>query len=224
MQVGTVAEVWRYPVKSLGGERLDEPVAVGPTGLDGDRLRAIVDDATGRALSAKRVARLFEASAQSLGADGHVRITGPGFDLSTAEHDDATIAAALSRWLGFPVHLTDRRPPPGFYDSRSSVHLVTTGSLGAWDARRFRPNLVVVGEGEDDWVGRHLTFGGVPGHVRKRTSRCVMTTLPQPGVAHDPEVLGILQATRDGDLGVYVDPAADGKIAAGDTIDLADVG
>ena len=41
MRVGTIAEVWRSPVKSLRGERLSQRVAVGPAGIEGDR-RALV--------------------------------------------------------------------------------------------------------------------------------------------------------------------------------------
>ena len=62
MQVGILAEVWRYPVKSMPGERLVGGVPVGPHGIDGDRRRAVVDEVTGKVLSAKTVPRLLSAS------------------------------------------------------------------------------------------------------------------------------------------------------------------
>ena len=63
-QVGTVAEVWRYPVKSMQGERV-ERLEVGPGGATGDRVLAVVDPAAGKVLSAKRYAPLLEASART---------------------------------------------------------------------------------------------------------------------------------------------------------------
>lgn len=217
MRVGTVAEVWRYPVKSLGGERLDEPVPVGPAGVEGDRGFAVVDVGTGKVLSAKRVPELLDARATYLGG-GRVGIAGPGFDVTSDDADPA-----LSAWLGRPVHLapptpgeravfemddgSDIRTQPGsFFDSRSALHLVTTASLGDWDAKRFRPNFVVdTRTSEDDWVERDLTIAGVPVHVRKRTSRCVMTG----------DAYRTILATRGGDLGVYVDAIGEGTVAPG---------
>ena len=85
-----VTELWRYPVKSLQGERLDAAMVTGD-GLDGDRRYAIFDLDTGLGLTARRVPELLFASA-SLTADGRVWITLP--DGSLADGDDA-----LSAWL-----------------------------------------------------------------------------------------------------------------------------
>src|SRR4051812_45067562 len=51
--VGHVAEIHRYPVKSMQGECL-ERVTLGPDGLDGDRRFAVIDTETGRVASAKK--------------------------------------------------------------------------------------------------------------------------------------------------------------------------
>jgi uncharacterized protein YcbX len=224
MRVGAVTEVWRYPVKSLAGERLDGPVPFGPAGVEGDRGLAVVDIDSGKVLSAKRVPELLQARATYLG-NGRVAIEGSGFEVTS---DDAD--AALSRWLGRRVRLStptpgeravfemddgsDIRTQPGsFFDSRSTLHLVTTASLGEWDAIRFRPNFVVeteAGESEDGWVERDLAIAGVPAHVRKRTSRCVMTG----------DAYRTILATRNGDLGVYVDARDDGKVAPGAIVEL----
>ncbi|MEA3077548.1 MAG: uncharacterized protein QOF60_2456 [Actinomycetota bacterium] len=224
MRVGAVTEVWRYPVKSLAGERLDGPVPFGPAGVEGDRGLAVVDIDSGKVLSAKRVPELLQARATYLG-NGRVAIEGSGFEVTS---DDAD--AALSRWLGRRVRLStptpgeravfemddgsDIRTPPGsFFDSRSTLPRVTTASLGDWDAIRFRPNFVVeteAGESEDGWVERDLAIAGVPAHVRKRTSRCVMTG----------DAYRTILATRNGDLGVYVDARDDGKVAPGAIVEL----
>jgi uncharacterized protein YcbX len=223
MRVGTITEVWRYPVKSLPGERLGGAVAVGPGGIEGDRRRAVLDEATGKVLSAKTVPRLLEAS---------------------ADWDDAT----LSAWLARPVRLTEPTPgvqatfdmdldpddpsevvelrtPPGvFFDSRSTLHLLTTASLGGWDVRRFRPNFLVEAEGEfpeDTWVGCHVRIGStVEATVRKRTGRCVLTTRAQPGLPKDSSVYRHLVSTRGGNLGVYLDAETSGIVQAGDPVEM----
>src|SRR4051812_34504754 len=61
MHVGTVVELWRYPVKSLPGERLTGPTAVDERGIEGDRTHAALDPATGKVLSAKTVPALLSA-------------------------------------------------------------------------------------------------------------------------------------------------------------------
>jgi len=91
-----IVELWRYPVKSLQGERLDS-VAVTADGLTGDRRFAIYDLQSGFGLTARRVPELLFASAR-LRADGAAEITLP--DGSVAEGD-----AGLSEWLGRPVTL-----------------------------------------------------------------------------------------------------------------------
>src|SRR5205823_13155981 len=56
-QVGSVKEIWRFPVKSMKGERLDE-ADVTPGGIVGDRAYALIDVSTGKVVSAKSV-KLF---------------------------------------------------------------------------------------------------------------------------------------------------------------------
>ena len=224
MRVGTVAEVWRYPVKSLHGERLDRRVAVGPAGVEGDRRRAVVDEVTGKVLSAKTVPQLLSAST-TWDAGELSRFLGRAvlladpvageqavFDMDV-DPDDASEVVEL------------RTPPGVFFDSRSTLHLLTTASLGDHDVRRFRPNLLVDCLGdhpEDDWVGRRLRIGDVEATVRKRTGRCVLVTRPQPGLAQASGLLRDLHRTRSGDLGVYVDARTEGSVAPGDPVEVLD--
>lgn len=167
-QVGTVAEVWRYPVKSMQGERVDR-MEVAPGGAPGDRVLAVVDPAAGKVLSAKRYAPLLEASAR-LDAGGEVVVTLP----DGREHaaSDPGVHAALSAWLDKEVRLEappaegalpmemysgmwnedtplfDWAGPPGTWLDMADAHWLTTASLAAaaelhpdgdWDVRRFRP-------------------------------------------------------------------------------------
>ena len=68
MRVGTVVELWRYPVKSMQGEPL-EAVTVGPRGIVGDRGWAVVDVTTGLALTGRRAPDLLFAHAAIVGDD-----------------------------------------------------------------------------------------------------------------------------------------------------------
>jgi uncharacterized protein YcbX len=126
-----------------------------------------------------------------------------------------------------------------------TVHLVTTGCLGRlaeldpdvdFDARRFRPNLLIetgsVGFVENDWVCRTLRIGGTDIRVSIAVPRCVMTTLPFEDVPADRDVLRSVTAHNrivpmEGMVaypcvGVYGDPTTQGEIAVGDSVELVD--
>ena len=99
--------------------------------------------------------------------------------------------------------------PPGTFFDYAPIHLVTTSTLARlkavapendFDVRRFRPNLVVATDGlegfvENDWVGQTLAVGdSVRLRVTDPTPRCVVTTLPQPGLSRDVDVLRTVAA------------------------------
>ncbi|MBK5223981.1 MAG: MOSC N-terminal beta barrel domain-containing protein [Acidimicrobiia bacterium] len=115
---GSVAEIHRFPVKSMQGERL-EHVEVGLAGLAGDRAYAVVDAADGVVASAKRPrrwARLLEVQARY--ADESPSIRAPAApvtielpDGTTHRSDDEGIHAALSRYLGREVRLESTAGP-----------------------------------------------------------------------------------------------------------------
>jgi uncharacterized protein len=232
-----VAELWRYPVKSLQGERL-ESADVSPEGLEGDRRFAIYDVETRFGLTARRVPELLFASARLLD-DGGVEITLP--DGSVAADDDA-----LSAWLGRRVTLrsagtevamryenpvdfereatSEWEPFEGavgaFHDSsRARVSLVSTGTIGAWDRRRFRSNVLLDGEGEDALVGSEVTLGGAVLDVGMRMERCVMTTRPQPGgIERDLDVLRTIARERDACLAIGALVTRAGTVRVGDEL------
>lgn len=117
-QVGTVAGLWRYPVKSLLGEELSE-TGVGEGGLSGDRAYALLDARTDRVLSAKNPKRwpgLFrlQASYVTPPRPGHavapVRIATPGGE--SFRSDDPDAATRLSAILGGDVRLVTQTPGP----------------------------------------------------------------------------------------------------------------
>ena len=170
--VGRVAELWRFPVKSMQGERLDG-LELGPDGVAGDRRYGLIDTASDHLLSAKSVPALFAARAVTVGPA--VQITLPdGRELAA---DDPDASAILSVWLGRPVELKPSGstvgavgyemtfdPPDdgaemivwpamdGSFLDLAPVHALTTASLATmdaarpatvWNVRRFRPNVLI---------------------------------------------------------------------------------
>ncbi len=112
MVAGTVVELWRYPVKSMLGERL-ESANVDEHGVSGDRSFALIDNETGKVCSAKRhdlYGRLFEFRAELTSEDPRIaRITLP--DGAVATTDDPDVSARVSQALGRPVTLASTSPP-----------------------------------------------------------------------------------------------------------------
>jgi uncharacterized protein YcbX len=229
-----VEELWRFPVKSLQGERLDR-AAIVADGLAGDRRFAIVDAETGLALTARRVPQLLFASARLAGDDVAIRLP----DGSEADDDDA-----LSAWLGRPVTLVDghRKPhavsaecpvdetevdwftyegaPGAFHDAPIwRVSMISTATLGEWDRRRFRANVVLDGEGEDALVGKQIALGEAVLHVESQIVRCVMITRPQPeGIERDVEVLRMINRDRGSFIAIGATVRTPGEVNVGDEL------
>src|SRR6185369_1343145 len=157
--VGRVEAIWRYPIKSFRGERLDS-AEVTANGLAGDRAYALRDKATGRVMSAKRWARLFECGATY--PDGPEAL--PEVSLPDGRRVPLDRAArALSSWLGHEVEVVratsdtaaqyeiaiqtvdeieagvdqlaidagDFPCPPGSFFDAAPLHLLTDATLGA---------------------------------------------------------------------------------------------
>ena len=229
-----VLELWRYPVKSLQGERL-ATAQLGPLGIPGDRRWALFDRDTGLGLTARRVPELLFGAAR-VRPDGGVEVVLPDGTVTT---DDGV----LSDWLGRPVTLraaeVERGPrhyevpdddedvwdafegaSGAFHDSsRTRVSLVSTGTLGTWDRRRFRANVLLDGAGEDALVGSTVRLGTAVLDVLKPVSRCVMVTRPQPGgIGRDTTVLKTIHRERGSTLAVGALVPVPGRVAVGDEL------
>ena len=246
--VGTVAQLWRYPVKSMQGEQV-ERLDLAPGGAVGDRVLAVVDPAVGKVLSGKRWAALMMASAR-VEVDGVV-VTLP--DGSEHQARDPQVHAALSVWLDHEVRL---EPPPGegalpmemhtgmsdettpLFDwsgpsgtwlDLADAHWLTTASLraaanlhpdGEWDVRRFRPTALVDVPGEDfvEDAWSAVHLGTVETDVLMPTPRCSMPSRAQPGLARDLAIGTTLRDGHDNNLGVYATVTQAGSVAVGDTV------
>jgi uncharacterized protein YcbX len=226
---GIVSDLWRFPVKSFGGERVRRAF-IGPFGIIGDRRHAVRDE-DGTPLSARRAHALLGFAARY--GDGEAAeaasVTTPsGFEL---DPDDPGLARELSELVGRPVGMI--RSAVGIHDA-APVHLLSTSSLaaaGAWlagdevDVRRFRPNLVVELEhpepfAESGWIGAHLELGdgGPVLEVVSPTERCAVTTFDPDTLERDNRVLAGLARERENLFGVYARVRRPGWTEVGATI------
>lgn len=119
MKLGKLLEIWRYPVKSMGGEKMDTAF-IGNAGLAGDRCWSVVNGENREICSAKRWPELLNYSA-SLQTDGELRSSGfdhdvPNVDIHCPSGEvlqgrDQTLAQQLSSQLGKHVQLAPLAPP-----------------------------------------------------------------------------------------------------------------
>ena len=100
---------------------------------------------------------------------------------------------------------------------------MSTTTLGDWDRRRFRANVVLEGAGEDALVGRRLRIGVAELRVTGRIPRCVMVTRPQSGgIERDTDVLRTIHRDREGTLAVGALVARAGTVGTGDAVTVLD--
>lgn len=156
MVAAPITQLWRYPVKSLGGERLETTEVTDV--IPGDRDWGIFDTDTGNLLSAKTVPALLMGSAR-LDNERCLISTPAGETASDAPDVDAVLSAWLGRsvalrhttegeqatiaieWDEGQDELPDEVPvfefptqPGWFYDSTSSLHIIGTGTLAHVEA------------------------------------------------------------------------------------------
>ncbi len=208
-----VIQMWRYPVKSLAGERL-EAAEIGRDGIPGDRI-VQVRDAAGRIITSRTRHRLLGLRG-TLGPDGEPRIDGRPWRSPEAALD-------VRRAAGDGARLT-RDPDPDRFDVLSLL-VATDGALDRLgvDWRRLRPNLVIGGvEGLDErtWPGRRLRAGEAIIGVRKLRQRCVMTTFDPDTLAQDISVLERIYDRFDGTMALDCDVLQEGGVAVGDAVEV----
>lgn len=238
--VGVVKTLYRYPVKSMRGECIDE-TRVWWHGLEGDRRYAFVRSGnTSRFpwLTARDVPSLVRYQAYFSNpadpVDSPVRVRMPEGDELDVESD--ALALALANSYGGPVHLM--QSGRGTFDSMglSLISTATLEALGtragfALDPLRFRPNILVETVGgepfaEETWIGRRLTFGDRDASARiqanRKDRRCMMVNLDPETARQDPAVLRQIAQERDTCAGIYGSTEAPGNIRVGDVIVLSE--
>ena len=207
-----VAEIWRYPVKSMGGERLDR-VRVGPDGIDGDRT-IHVETGQGRLATARKYPQLLRHRA--VASTG-----GPVVDGLPWAHPD--IAAAIEEDVGPGALLVPDESLRRF--DVLPLLVATDGAIAefGYGGRRLRPNLVVGGVPgleERKWPGKHLRIGDAVIALVDLRARCVMTTFDPDTIEQDPGVLKDIVRRFDGTLALNANVLRSGWIREGQTVDL----
>lgn len=226
--LGYIAELWRYPVKSMAGEACLS-LGIGPSGIDGDRRFAFesADAPIGKPLlrSAQRAAMLrFRAYLDSAGnvtvnvTDGtSMSIADPDLPSSFFSHEPAAGLRLLSDAMPF----TDVRPI-ALHSVASEIALAS--ALGSFDGRRLRSNIILQLAkarpfAEDDLSGTVLRLGrDVELAMLERIPRCRMVSLHPESTVAEPSILRWLAQRREGRLGVYARAIAPGTVSIGDEV------
>jgi uncharacterized protein YcbX len=208
-----VAELWRYPVKSLGGERLDR-AEVSANGIAGDRI-VHVRNGRGRVVTSRSHPRLLGLHA-TLGMDGEPLIDGRPWN--------AAESAAAVRAAAGPDATLARYEGPERFDVLPLL-IATDGAIAALgvDGRRLRPNIVVAGVPgvlERQWPGRRLGIGQVVIALEKLRGRCVMTTYDPDTQVQDLSVLQRIVDDFGGAMALDSDVLTGGTIRLGDPVEI----
>ena len=236
IEIGRVEAIFRYPVKSMGGERL-EVAELGWHGLDGDRrlaFRRIDDRSEFPWVTASKLPDLllFAPHRREEGAQRdlptHIR-TPDGEEMPVFGEE---LAREVGRRYGASVQMMHLKH--GIFDeaSISVIALDTVREIGrlagrSLDVRRFRPNVVVrllrpAPFQEDEWLGGVLSFGegdDAPAiTVTMRDVRCSMVNLDPDSASPAPEVLKATVRANQNNAGIYGAVTRIGRLSVGQTI------
>jgi uncharacterized protein len=235
--LGTVAGLWRWPVKSMAGERVDA-LRVDHRGAGGDRTHAVLHEHKGarKPLTAREAPRLLAWHA-AYPLDGALDPAAPPLATVTAPDgrryrwDAGELSDVLESDLGRPVWL--ERDVAGIQDLPNTLLITTQATLaalgkelgGAIDLRRFRPNLHLdidaPGWAELGWEGAELAFaGGVRLRLLHPCERCAIPTRDPDTQVKWPELLKHLTAAHDMCFGINARVLAGGRVAAGERVAL----
>jgi MOSC domain-containing protein len=236
LEVGRIRAIYRYPVKSMAGERMTS-ARLGWHGLDGDRRMAFRRSGvrTGMPwLTAGKLPSLITYVPLRDAEDvlpSRVR-TPTGEELELCGE---ALRAEITSAHGAPVELMQL--DNGIFDD-GALSIITTNAIAAVtgeagvdaDARRFRPNLLIETAGgspfpEEDWVGRTLRIGEgeeAPAvAICTRDVRCVMLNLdPDTGI-QDARLLKAAVRINENCAGVYATIIKTGPVRVGDALYLA---
>lgn len=279
-KVGVVKEIWRYPVKGMAGEQVEQ-CAIGSNGLEGDRTWAVRDVARQEIQSCKFRPELLMCTATSRAGqlDSHVEISLPGGIVLGS--DDERIHQSLSDLVGYESSLESLQPldnldfyrrhkmddhtwldelkatftrepgeplpdfsefpqqardfvtVPGTFFLVTPFHIITTATLNHmktllpesdWDVHRFRPNIVIQtnsdNEGlvEQGWVGKSMKIANTDIDCTATAPRCGAITRAQHDLKFDKSMLRTVIKEADQNLGIYGNITHQGILTVGDTV------
>ena len=209
----TVTHIWRYPVKTMAGEELQR-AAIGPLGIEGDRL-VHVEDARGRVVTSRSHPRFLGHKAVS-DAKGTITVDGRPWQSPEVDAEIEDIAGKGARLV--------RHEGPERFDVLPLL-VATDGSIAAFghDYRRLRPNIVVGGvDGLDErsWPGACLRIGKVLIGVQDLRLRCIMTSFHPDTLVQDKNITREIYRRFEGKLALNCFVIEGGEIVVGDEAQL----
>lgn len=211
-----VAELWRYPVKSLAGEPIDV-AEIHADGIAGDRRVLVYNEQTRNLITSRTHPKLLGLKA-TINKKGVVLINGRPWDAPESEQAIITAAgphARLTEWDG--LERFDILP----------LLVATDGAIRefGYDRRRLRPNIIIGGVdrlAEREWPGRRMRIGDLVIEFAQLRGRCVMTTYDPDTQKKNPAVLRHIVKKFDGTLALDTDIIQGGRISVGDVVELVD--
>lgn len=208
-----IAEIWRYPVKTMAGEQLQR-ARIGPLGIEGDRV-VHVEDANGRVITSRTHPR-FLGHKGSLGPDGEPLVDGRPWRSPEVAADVAEIVGSGARLV--------QDDGAGRFDVLPLL-VATDGAIASFglDRRRLRPNIViggVDGMSEREWPGATLRIGSVLIGIQDLRLRCVMTSYDPDTQEQDREITRDIYRRFEGKLALNCFVSAGGEIVVGDEVEL----
>jgi uncharacterized protein YcbX len=238
LEIGHVEAIFRYPVKSMRGERV-EAARLGWHGIEGDRRLALrrLDNRGGFPwLSATSLPDLLlfvpERAVDSRDGDLPTHVRTPDNERLPVFGEE--LATQVERRRGGPVQMMQLRH--GIFDD-ATISVIACDTVEEIcrlaechpDVRRFRPNILVrpVRGGafqEDIWIGGMLSFGGSDNGpaiaVTMHDVRCAMINLDPDSAYSSPQVLKAAVRANGNNAGVYGTIIRSGEIVVGQSIAL----
>jgi len=211
-----VAAIWRYPVKSMAGERVSW-TSLTAMGLPGDRIVQVYDR-DNRLVTARTFPRLLRLHA-TLGKDGEPLVDGLPWQ-------SPEVARRVEDAVAHGAYLA-RTGAAGRFDVLPLL-ICTDGAVSRFgrDVRRLRPNLLISGvdgQAERQWEGRVLHLPDAELGIRDLRGRCVMTTFDPDTVDQDASVLPDIVRRFGGRLCLNASVRRTGQVTEGDGVTLLDV-
>jgi len=231
MSIGALQGIWRYPVKSMGGEQVASSL-IRTVGVDGDRSCGYV--LVGREDKYATIQRFMGMAAYraKLQEDGEVSVTTPTGQVYV--WDDPALLAEVEAGVKCPIKpWRVRRDEPGAYFD-DPILLTTDASLravsAAWgkgdlDIQRFRPNLVVALDEdqpfiEESWVGKEVVIGDLVMEIVGRCVRCSYLNIDPEDASNDYSVLKTVYNLNNNLFGVFAVIVQPAQVSVGDRVQV----
>ncbi len=247
---GTLAQIWRHPIKAHGTEPLERTLVEAGRTLPWDRAWAVTHEASkaqdgtwARCANFSRGAKAPKLMAIGAGFDedsGTLTLSHPATSPLAFQPDDETGVSAFLDWIQ-PLMPVDRASSTGIirataqgmtdtdYPSISLGNLATLRTLSQrmgtdLDPRRFRMNFWADGLGpweEFEWVGKKINIGDVTFRVEDQITRCASTMAnPDTGIRDADPPAALLANWGHEDLGVALVAESSGQVGLGDEVAL----